>query len=265
MIIKLLRAKATATPAPPSPDYVVDGVTQSHWLAENAVFDGSTVNTITPISSITDSSGVENMLKYTNGGINQGNAYHDSDGWSGDGGPAIVIDTGFLSQVGLMANGWAGRISGVRTPFTITAKMKVLTETAYKAPWGFNVGHSYVHLSPRKIAYSTMEIYRNVSAGSGITYRTTGRTLDTSGHNWYVEYDGSNHRFWMDGIEETYTSTTTNLGNTDLTFTTFNIGGWDYIHDVCSLVLAEMHIYLTAFAEPQRTILINDLQNRRGL
>lgn len=263
MIINLVRATATAAPVPPSPDYIVDGVTQSHWLAENAVLEGSTVNTITSISSITDSSGVEDLLKYTNGGINQGNAYHDSDGWSGDGGPAIVTDISFVNQVGLMANGWAGRISGIRIPFTITAKIKIVTTDTYKTPWGFNVGHSYLHLSPRKLNGTTMEIYRNISAGT--TYRTGSKILDTSGHNWYVEYDGSNHKFWMDGVEMSYVTTTPNTSNTSITFTTFNIGGWDYIHDTCNVILAEMHIYLAAFAEPQRTILINDLQNRRGL
>jgi hypothetical protein len=254
MFIKLIHASAV----PPSPDYVVDGITQSHWLAENAVVTGNAVN------SVTDSSGLENLLE-----ISPNIVSFNASGWSGDGGPAIIISENVLNEAGLKANGWASRISGIRTPFTITAKLKILSIMHGGVAWGFNsyMDHTILHLSPQFTASTTI-IGRSIvthNGSDGLTSRTGDFAIDNLGHNWYVEYDGSNHRFWIDGVEISYTETISNTNDIDATFDVFNIGGWNYNFGAYSLALAEMHIYLAAFAEPQRTILINDLQNRRGL
>lgn len=241
MIVNLVRNTNPAS----TPIYIVDGVTQSHWLAENSVLSGSTVD------SVTDVSALENLVKYSAGPT------YEATGWGGDSGPSILFSG--TSSVKLRANGWATRVAGIRKPFTITAKIQIVTNGDYATPWGFNVGNA-IHLAPRRLNATNFEIYRSTN----YTYKTGTPAMNTNRHNWYVEYTGEHHRFWVDGTEASYASSTGSTTNVSADYTTFSIGGWQDTRDLCNFRLAEMHIYSGVFLEAQRNILLTDLQNRRG-
>jgi len=249
MIIHIIKASAIT----PVPDYIVDGVTQSHWLAENSVTSGEIV------TSVIDVSGTEDLIQYSTG------ATYEATGWGGDSGPSIYINNSKLS-----ANGWASRVSGIRTPFTMTAKVQILTSGVYyNTPWGFSYNNTYpLHLGPRALTTS-VEIFRSYSSGgtSYWTYKTGTPAQNLNRHNWYIEYDGSNHRMWIDGVEMAYITNYSNVLNYNYIFNQFYVGNWGTASAVAPVTMrfAEIHIYLTsAFDAAQRTILINDLQNRRG-
>jgi hypothetical protein len=155
----------------------------------------------------------------------------------------------------------------------MTAKVEIIS-TAYAAtPWGFSSGsgNSYpIHLGPRRRNLTQTEMFRCAYSSANATYYThrygTPLIVDGYRHNLLVEYTGSSHRLFVDGIEMVYDYTKTLTSTYNCVFTTFMIGGWG-TNSPCNLRLAEMHIYKpyhSTFSTFFKDKLIADLQNRRG-
>ena len=244
------------------PAYLVSGVSQqSHWLAENSVLSGSTVE------NVTDEFGLENLVKFSTS-----TPTYEANGWGGDSGPSILINGHSLT-----ANGWATRVSGSLTPFIMTAKIQILETTDYHTPWGFSSGtnDNYpLHLSPRKRwSYNQSEVFRCAYTSYSSTYFTqiygTPNIWDQGRHNIVAEYTGGAHRLWIDGAEMSYAYNKTRYVGYYCNFTTFMVGGYGNLgtNSPCNLRLAELHIYRPfhgVFSNNIRNKLITDLQNRRG-
>ncbi len=249
MIINFVKSSA-----PPPPAYVVPGFIQSHWFAENATVSGSTV------VSVSDEQGTEDLIQFST------NATYEPTGWGGDSGPSIHIN-----GHSLQANGWGPRVSGNKKSFLITAKVQILSTGVADTPWGFTAGtgNNYpVHLAPRKIYTVQTDIFRcEYSFSTSSRYvRRYGTPLIADGnrHNLVVEFSGSTHRMWVDGVEMSYDFTDYSSTYYYCNFDKFVIGGWGTTGDACELRLAEMHIYNSSVTDTIRNKLIADLQNRRG-
>jgi hypothetical protein len=242
-----------AAPAAPSGAWYIDGLTQSHWFASDAVVDGAG-----HVTSVTDWSGTENLVQIV------GPQPVHMGVWAPDGQPCLEFYDSIMS-----ADGWSVRASGIRIPFTTIALQNFYNvSTSYSTVTGLSFsGGAPLHLSAR--AWNGPVGFESFRSVNGLT---------TNGSKWVIApfvdtemavagvYTGSNFKVFQNGVSlAPLTLDTACVVNDNATFDQFRVGAWGAGTNYMRGQLCEIHVYLGELSDVQVGDVSADMIARRGI
>jgi len=250
----------------PPPPYIIDGLTQSHWLASNAVLEGATTN----ISSITDISGTSNLVGVTMNAPAEAQRKFEAGGWVSGG---QTLDSFRVCGPLLRSAQWPGLLSNYTGTFTIATLVQRVSsyggtmagmkgdvlnksiEWMYddNAPFSVRQGGSYVIRDWPNWAWPPLWLQNknafvarcNIAAGT-----------------------------WKIWLNNTVLSSTNSWGTiSNLVLSTFVLGGNGAVaegnsynvNNASDCRFAEFHIYKGDLTDAQCQSIQNDMRTRGGI
>lgn len=258
-----------------APAYVIEGLTQSHWLASNAVLSGNN------ITSVTDSSGTENLIETSFGYT----ATYDETGWVSGG---KTLPTMNLTGPRLKADGWGGRVSN-GSAFTVALLMQksdvesnfARNRAGIPCGWMNDGFTSHQMKGPKTLTsmngtqlVTKSQSYYTLQRINGSSYNYTSADMvaaldlpQVDKQLMIFEFGGTgqNWRLWLNGSAITLGNQLTQASQSNMTFNKFTICGYPSDQMVLDAKIAEFHIWNNTLTDSQRAAVTTDLMTRGGL
>lgn len=250
------------------PPYVVDGLEQSHWLAENAVVNGNGY-----VTSVADASNVQALT--TTATTDAQRWKYNASGWSLNGKtlPALVVLAG-SQELPLSAHTWASKLGNYAGAFTTIFLWETVSAGRNSFSWT---------LAANGTSKDMAGFYQENSAGRRLSRRfdvpNGGTQVSFSGsigkQITVQEYPGTSaanaaaqFRVWTNGtlITPSVVSSSGNLGKVSLAFDRFWIGSeGSYAASPANYKLAQVHIYKGTLTDEQRNSITAYLKSISGI